>query len=130
MVALSLTRPGLGMLAQPVCRTRWRHPCLDRAASGGCEVRYGGAARAAYNWAVAYITAAWWQRRAEQSYGIAEDQLTKWRSWSLPSLRNAFNEDKRTNPRFVDWWDENSKKSSHSVPQGVADASRASRRWQ
>ncbi|CAM5688784.1 hypothetical protein SHIRM173S_10732 [Streptomyces hirsutus] len=27
---------------------------------------HGGAARAAYNWAVAYITAVWWQRKAER----------------------------------------------------------------
>jgi len=37
---------------------------------------HAGAARAAYNGAVAYITAVWWQRKAEQSYGIPEDQLT------------------------------------------------------
>ncbi|MEU0070717.1 IS607 family element RNA-guided endonuclease TnpB [Streptomyces sp. NPDC006332] len=83
---------------------------------------HAGAARAAYNWAVAYITAAWWQRKAEQSYGIPEDQLTEWRPWSLPSLRKAFNEDKRTNPRFAGWWDENSKEAYNT---GLANASAA-----
>ncbi|MFJ8307429.1 MULTISPECIES: IS607 family element RNA-guided endonuclease TnpB [unclassified Streptomyces] len=83
---------------------------------------HGGAARAAYNWAVAYITAVWWQRKAEQSYGIPEDELTEWRSWSLPSLRKAFNEDKRANPRFADWWEENSKEAYST---GLANASAA-----
>lgn len=83
---------------------------------------HAGAARAAYNWAVAYVTAVWWQRRAEQSYGICEDELTPWRSWSLPTLRKAFNEDKRTNPRFADWWEENSKEAYNT---GLANASAA-----
>ncbi|MFE2033288.1 IS607 family element RNA-guided endonuclease TnpB [Streptomyces scopuliridis] len=83
---------------------------------------HGGAARAAYNWAVAYVTSVWWQRKAEQSYGIPEDQLTEWRSWSLPSLRKAFNEDKRTNPRFAGWWEENSKEAYNT---GLAGASAA-----
>ncbi|MGW3754421.1 RNA-guided endonuclease TnpB family protein, partial [Streptomyces sp. NPDC005134] len=83
---------------------------------------HGGAARAAYNWAVAYVTAVWWQRKAEQSYGIPEDELTQWRSWTLPSLRKAFNEDKRTNPRFAGWWEENSKEAYNT---GLAGASAA-----
>ncbi|MFD3926367.1 helix-turn-helix domain-containing protein [Streptomyces sp. NPDC058614] len=43
-----------------------------------------GAARAAYNWAVSWVTASWWQRKAEASYGIGEEELTPWRPWSLP----------------------------------------------
>nr|WTB35512.1 IS607 family element RNA-guided endonuclease TnpB [Streptomyces sp. NBC_00830] len=83
---------------------------------------HAGAARAAYNWAVAYVTAVWWQRKAEQSYGICEEELTQWRSWSLPSLRKAFNEDKRTHPRFAGWWEENSKEAYNT---GLAGASAA-----
>ncbi|MGW8884697.1 IS607 family element RNA-guided endonuclease TnpB [Streptomyces sp. NPDC055749] len=83
---------------------------------------HAGAARAAYNWAVGYVTAVWWQRKAEQSYGIPEDQLTEWRSWSLPALRKAFNADKRTNPRFAGWWAENSKEAYNT---GLAGASAA-----
>lgn len=60
--------------------------------------------------------------KAEQSYGIPEDQLTDWRSWSLPSLRKAFNEDKRTNARFAGWWEENSKEAYNT---GLANASAA-----
>ncbi|MET7391152.1 hypothetical protein ACFYPT_38890 [Streptomyces sp. NPDC005529] len=42
--------------------------------------------------------ASWWQRRAEESYGIGEDLLANWRPWSLPSLRKPFNEAKHITP--------------------------------
>lgn len=83
---------------------------------------HAGAARAAYNWAIAHVTAVWGQRQAEASYDIAEDGLTAWRSWSLPSLRKAFNENKHTDPRFSGWWDENSKEAYNT---GLANASAA-----
>src|SRR5690606_34496523 len=70
-----------------------------------------GAARAAYNWAVGWVEASWRQRRAEETYGVAEAELTQWRPWSLPALRKAFNEGKHTDPRFADWWEENSKEA-------------------
>nr|WTB28544.1 IS607 family element RNA-guided endonuclease TnpB [Streptomyces sp. NBC_00830] len=96
---------------------------LDPNATAGRRLHaHAGAARAAYNWAVAYVTAVWSQRKAEQSYGICEEELTQWRSWSLPSLRKAFNEDKHTNPRFADWWEENSKEA---YTTGLAGASAA-----
>ncbi|MDQ1027102.1 putative transposase [Streptomyces umbrinus] len=81
-----------------------------------------GAARAAYNWAVGWVEASWWQRRAEESYGIAEEDLTPWRPWSLPSLRKAFNEAKHTDPRFCGWWEENSKEAYST---GLANAAAA-----
>ena len=83
---------------------------------------HAGAARAAYNWAVAHVTAVWWQRKAEASYGIPEGELTPWRSWSLPALRKAFNEGKRSDPRFAGWWEENSKEAYNT---GLANASAA-----
>lgn len=108
-------QPGFTVLAHKLA--------LDPSAAAHCRLHsHAGAARAAYNWAVAYVTAVWWQRKAEQSYGIREDELTPWRSWSLPSLRKAFNEDKRTNPRFADWWEENSKEAYNT---GLANASAA-----
>ena len=70
-----------------------------------------GAARAAYNWAVGWVTASWWQRKAEQTYGIDEAGLTDWRSWSLPALRKEFNQAKRSDARFAAWWEENSKEA-------------------
>jgi putative transposase len=81
-----------------------------------------GAARAAYNWAVSWVSACWWQRKAEQSYGIGEDQLTEWRPWSLPALRKAFNQAKHTDPRFADWWADNSKEAYNT---GLANAASA-----
>ncbi|MEU7820681.1 IS607 family element RNA-guided endonuclease TnpB [Catellatospora sp. NPDC049133] len=81
-----------------------------------------GAARAAFNWAVSWVTAVWWQRRAEQSYGIAEEQLTPWRPDSLPALRKAFNEVKHTDPRFAGWWADNSKEAYST---GLANAAAA-----
>ncbi|WP_326722607.1 MULTISPECIES: IS607 family element RNA-guided endonuclease TnpB [unclassified Streptomyces] len=108
-------RPGFTVLAHKLA--------LDpNATAEGRLHSHAGAARAAYNWAVAYVTAVWWQRRAEESYGICEDELTEWRSWSLPSLRKAFNEDKRTNPRFAGWWEGNSKEAYNT---GLANASAA-----
>ncbi|WP_330253394.1 IS607 family element RNA-guided endonuclease TnpB [Nocardia sp. NBC_00565] len=78
-----------------------------------------GAARAAYNWAVSWVSASWSQRRAEQSYGISEAELTDWRPWSLPALRKAFNQVKHTDLRFASWWAENSKESYST---GLANA--------
>ncbi|GHB14666.1 transposase [Streptomyces tendae] len=96
---------------------------LDPNATQEAALRsHCGAARAAYNWAVAWVTASWWQRRAEESYGIPEAALTEWRPWSLPSLRKAFNEVKRTDPRFAAWWEDNSKEAYNT---GLANASAA-----
>jgi putative transposase len=81
-----------------------------------------GAARAAFNWAVTWVTTSWWQRAAEESYGIADEDLTPWRPWSLPALRKVFNEIKRTDPRFADWWQDNSKEAYNT---GLANAAAA-----
>ncbi|WP_406045376.1 IS607 family element RNA-guided endonuclease TnpB [Micromonospora sp. NBC_00898] len=81
-----------------------------------------GAARAAYNWAVGWVSASWWQRRAEESYGLAGPELTEWRPWSLPALRKAFNQVKCTDSRFADWWEENSKEAYNT---GLANAAAA-----
>ncbi len=80
-----------------------------------------GASRAAYNWAVRHVTATWKQRIAEQSYGVAHDDLTPWRSWTLPALRKTFNEIKHTDPRWS-WWVENSKEAYNSGLTAAAAA--------
>ncbi|MEH0424265.1 IS607 family element RNA-guided endonuclease TnpB [Streptomyces sp. B21-083] len=96
---------------------------LDPNASQEAALRsHCGAARAAYNWAVGWVEASWWQRRAEESYGVPEAGLTKWRPWSLPALRKAFNEGKHTDPRFAAWWEENSKEAYST---GLANAAAA-----
>ncbi|MCX5285624.1 IS607 family element RNA-guided endonuclease TnpB [Streptomyces sp. NBC_00198] len=85
---------------------------LDPNAAQRAALRsHCGAARAAYNWAVSWVTASWWQRRAEETYGVPRELLTEWRSWSLPSLRKAFNRAKHTDVRFASWWEENSKEA-------------------
>ncbi|MFY1679431.1 IS607 family element RNA-guided endonuclease TnpB [Streptomyces sp. WMMC905] len=96
---------------------------LDPNATQEAALRsHCGAARAAYNRAVGWVTASWWQRRAEETYGIPEESPTEWRPWSLPSLRKAFNEAKHTDPRFAAWWEENSKEAYST---GLANASAA-----
>jgi len=96
---------------------------LDPNAGQDAALRsHCGAARAAYNWAVAWVSASWWQRKAEASYGIPEEQLTEWRPWSLPSLRKEFNQAKQTDPRFCGWWEDNSKEAYST---GLANAAAA-----
>lgn len=96
---------------------------LDPSAAQEASLRsHCGAVRAAYNWAVGWVTASWWQRKAEESYGISEAETTEWRSWSLPALRKAFNTAKHNHPRFADWWEENSKEAYST---GLANASAA-----
>ncbi|MCX4908583.1 IS607 family element RNA-guided endonuclease TnpB [Streptomyces sp. NBC_00878] len=108
-------RPGFQLVAHKLA--------LDPGAEASRRLMsHTGASRAAYNWAVGWVTAAWWQRKAEQSYGIGEDELTPWRDFSLYALRKAFNEKKKTDPRFASWWEENSKEAYNT---GLAGASAA-----
>lgn len=96
---------------------------LDPNATQEAALRsHCGAARAAYNWAVAWVEASWWQRKAEESYDLPESELTEWRPWSLPALRKAFNAAKYTDPHFAGWWAENSKEAYNT---GLAHASAA-----
>jgi putative transposase len=81
-----------------------------------------GAARVAYNWAVARVLAVWGQRAAEESYGIPEEQRTPWRTWNLFAMRKEFNEAKHADPRFADWWAQNSKEAYNT---GLANAASA-----
>jgi putative transposase len=67
-----------------------------------------GAARVAYNWCLARVKANWEQRRAEESYGIPEDQRTPWINISAYSLRKAWNAAKI---QVAPWWAENSKEA-------------------
>ncbi len=89
-------------------------PAQERALRSHC-----GASRFAFNWAVLRVNATWWQRKAEESYGIPEEDRTPWRSWSLPSLRKDWNQVKGT---VAPWWADNSKEAYSS---GLAAAARA-----
>ncbi|MFF3468607.1 IS607 family element RNA-guided endonuclease TnpB [Streptomyces sp. NPDC002619] len=96
---------------------------LDPNATQEAALRsHCGAARAAYNWAVGWVTASWWQRTAEETYGVPETMLTQWRPWSLPALRKAFNAIKTTDARFANWWEENSKEAYNT---GLSNAAAA-----
>ncbi|WP_284575888.1 IS607 family element RNA-guided endonuclease TnpB [Streptomyces sp. 2P-4] len=109
--------------AQPGFQVQAFRLALDPNAFQEAALRsHCGAERAAYNWAVGWVTASWWQRKAEESYGVPADALTGWRPWSLPSLRKAFNEAKHTDPRFAGWWEENSKEAYST---GLANAAAA-----
>lgn len=54
-----------------------------------------GAQRLAFNWCLARVLANWSQRRAEESYGLAPDELTPWISAPAYSLRKAWNAGQR-----------------------------------
>ncbi|MBC9716927.1 transposase [Streptomyces sp. TRM66268-LWL] len=110
-------RPQPGFVVQAYRFALDPNAAQERALRSHC-----GAARAAYNWAVGWVTASWWQRKAEETYGVPEESLTEWRPWSLPALRKAFNAAKHTDPRFARWWEENSKEAYST---GLANASAA-----
>ncbi|MEU3166489.1 helix-turn-helix domain-containing protein [Streptosporangium sp. NPDC006930] len=58
---------------------------LDPNATQEAALRsHCGAARAAYNWAVGWVSAAWWQRKAESTYGIGDRDLRN--AGSRPTL--------------------------------------------
>lgn len=110
-------RPQSGFVVQA-----YRFALDPNAAQAHALRSHCGAARAAYNWAVAWVEASWWQRRAEESYGVPGTALTPWRPWTLPSLRKAFNAAMHTDPRFADWWEDNSKEAYNT---GLANAAAA-----
>src|SRR5438445_13897090 len=68
--------------------------------------RHAGAARFAYNWALAAVKANIGQRAAERSHGIDGDGLTPAVGWSLPALRRAWNAAKA---QVAPCWGEGSK---------------------
>lgn len=73
---------------------------------------HAGGARFAYNTMLRAVKANLSQREAERSYGISAGDLTPTLSWSFQSLRNDFNQRKRTVAVRDDgtpWWQENSK---------------------
>ncbi|HEX4704199.1 MAG TPA: IS607 family element RNA-guided endonuclease TnpB [Pseudonocardiaceae bacterium] len=81
--------------------------------------RHAGAARFAYNWALAAVLANLRQRAAERSYGLDDDSLTPALGWNLPALRRAWNAAKGD---VAPWWGECSKESYNTGLDGVARA--------
>jgi IS605 OrfB family transposase len=80
---------------------------------------HAGAARVAFNWGLARVKAVMDQRKAEKSYGIAEADLTPAVSWSMYSLRKAWNQAKDD---VAPWWAECSKEAYASGLERLADA--------
>ena len=78
---------------------------------------HAGAARVAYNWALARVKAVMDQRAAERSYGVGDDRLTPAVSWSLPALRKAWNAAK---PAVAPWWPEVSKEAFNTGLDALA----------
>ncbi|MGW5666489.1 IS607 family element RNA-guided endonuclease TnpB [Micromonospora sp. NPDC003776] len=84
---------------------------------------HAGAARVAYNWALAKVKAVMDQRAAERSYGTPEELLTPAVGWSLPPLRKAWNQAK---PDVAPWWPECSKEAYNT---GLDNLARGLKNW-
>lgn len=84
---------------------------------------HAGAARVAHNWALARVKAVMDQRSAERSYGVPEQLLTPSLSWSLASLRKAWNAAK---PDVAPWWGEVSKEAFNT---GLDALARGLKNW-
>lgn len=84
---------------------------------------HAGAARVAYNWALARVKAVMEQRVAERTYGIADDQITESMSWTLAALRRAWNDAKA---EVAPWWAECSKEAYNT---GLDALARALKNW-
>jgi transposase len=85
--------------------------------------RQAGAARFAYNWALAAVRANMMQRAAERTYGLDGDELTPIIGWNLAALRRAWN---RVKCKVAPWWPECSKEAFNTGLDGVA---RALKNW-
>jgi IS605 OrfB family transposase len=81
--------------------------------------RHAGAARFAFNWALASVRANLGQRAAERTYGLADVELTPALGWSLPALRRAWNAVKAD---VAPWWGQCSKEAYNTGLDGLARA--------
>jgi putative transposase len=79
--------------------------------------RHAGAARFAFNWALAQVKANIGQRAAERSYGLDGEDLSTALGWNLPALRRAWNVAKS---EAAPWWSECSKEAFNTGLDGVA----------
>ncbi|GAA4262686.1 IS607 family element RNA-guided endonuclease TnpB [Dactylosporangium darangshiense] len=84
---------------------------------------HAGAARVAHNWALARVKAVMDQRAAERTYGLPDEQLTDSISWTLASLRKAWNAAKGD---VAPWWRACSKEAFNT---GLDALARALKNW-
>src|SRR5260370_1193720 len=89
-------------------------PSPDQA---GLLASHCGAARKAFNEALARVRRCLDQRDAERSYGVPDEQLTEG-PWTLPALRRWWNASKSV---LAPWWAENSKEAYNSGLAALAD---------
>ncbi|MEV4351145.1 IS607 family element RNA-guided endonuclease TnpB [Actinoplanes sp. NPDC049596] len=82
-----------------------------------------GAARKAYNWALARVKAVMDQRAAERSYGLGDEVLTPALGWSLPALRRSWNAEKAI---VAPWWPQVSKEAFNT---GLDALARGLKNW-
>jgi putative transposase len=75
-----------------------------------------GAARKAFNEALAQVKRCLDQREAERSYGVPDGQLTAV-PWTLPALRRWWNQNKQ---QIAPWWADNSKEAYNSGLDALA----------
>lgn len=86
---------------------------------------HAGGARFGFNTMLAAVKANLDQRKAERSYGIADDQLTPVVSWSFQQLRNRWNQIKHQVAVRDDgspWWQDNSKEVYANAVANLAEA--------
>jgi putative transposase len=100
-----------------VVRQAYRFALDPSPAQARALERHAGAARFAFNWALAQVRANLAQRAAERSYGVADDDLTPALGWSLPALRRAWNQAKQ---EVAPWWAECSKEAFNTGLDGLA----------
>jgi putative transposase len=100
-----------------VVRQAYRFALDPSPAQARALDRHAGAARFAYNWALAQIKANLAQREAERSYGVADENLTPALGWSLPALRREWNQAKH---EAAPWWVECSKEAFNTGLDGLA----------
>ena len=93
-------------------------PRQARLLDGHC-----GAARKAFNWGLGRVKAVMDQRTAEASYGISDELSTPVISWSMYSLRKAWNQAK---DEVAPWWAEYSKEAYAS---GLTQLAAALKGW-
>ncbi|MFU8854207.1 IS607 family element RNA-guided endonuclease TnpB [Micromonospora sp. SL1-18] len=93
------------------------------AAQERVVLAHAGAARVAYNWALARVKAVMDQRGAERTYGVPDELLTPTLGWSLAQLRKAWNAAK---PVVAPWWAECSKEAYNT---GLDNLARGLKNW-
>lgn len=93
-------------------------PRQARYLNGHC-----GAARKAFNWGLGRVKANLDQRAAEATYRIPDELLTPAISWSMYSLRKAWNQAKN---QIAPWWAEYSKEAYAS---GLTQLASALKNW-